>query len=88
MAWTVTIEDGEYLVTDHNGDERARLSGDSISTDDVKDVMHDRASTLKQEAEDAANNGRAPVAIETLAEWMTIIEDMAGDQIELPDGGT
>jgi len=83
--WTVTEQSGEYVVTDHNGDVQTRLTTDSgISTRDVREAMHDRAGTLKEEAQTAAQNGQTEAAVVALVEWMTVVEDMAGDQIQLP----
>lgn len=83
--WRVTEQSGEYVVSDHNGDVQARLATDGgISTRDVRGAMHDRAGTLKEEAQTAAQNGQAATAVVALVEWMTVVEDMAGDKIELP----
>jgi hypothetical protein len=83
--WAVTEQSDEYVVIDHNGTERARFAADGgISTGDVREAMHDRAGGLKEEAQTAAQNGQAAAAIIALVEWMTVVEDMAGDQIELP----
>jgi len=83
--WSVTEQSGEYVVTDHNGDAQARLATDGgISTRDVRGAMHNRAGSLKEEAQTAAQNGQTTAAVVALVEWMTVVEDMAGDQIELP----
>ena len=82
--WTVTETTSGYSIADHNGDERATLSDGSISTGDVRAVMHDRASDLKDKAQTAAQNGQIAAAVPALIEWMTVVEDMAGDQIQLP----
>jgi len=83
--WSVTEQSGEYVITDHNGDPQARLATDGgVSTRDVREAMHGRAATLKGEAQTAAQNGQAEAAVIALVEWMTVVEDMAGDQIQLP----
>ena len=85
MTWTVVEDGGGHSVRDHNGDEQARLPADEgISTDAVRGVMHDRASDLKDKAQTAAQNGQPTAAVSALVEWMTVVEDMAGDQIQLP----
>ena len=84
--WSVVEQDSEYVITDHNGDERGRLpTGDGISTQDVSDVMRERAATLKQETATAARNENVEAALTTMTEWATIIEEMAGEQIEFPE---
>jgi len=83
--WTITEQSGEYVVSDHNGNAQARLATDGgVSTGDVREAMHDRAATLKEEAQTAAQNGQTAAAVIALVEWMTVVEDMAGDQIQLP----
>ena len=83
--WTVTETASGYSIADHNGDERATIeAGGGISTEDVRAVMHDRASDLKDKAQTAVQNDQAAAAVVALVEWMTVVEDMAGDQIELP----
>lgn len=81
--WTVVADGDEYVITDHNDDEQARLPANGgISTDDVKQVMHDRCSELKDQIRQNSDNQPLPVG--DIMEWATIIEDLAGDQIQLP----
>lgn len=83
--WSVSEREGKYVVTDHNGDEQARIPmEDGISTSDVREVMHDRAGTLKSQLSEYSGN--RPVPVGDIIEWMTITEDMAGNNIELPSG--
>lgn len=83
--WTVVVDGEEYSVQDHNDDEQARLSADGgISTDDVKDVMHDRCGTLREDIQ--RGGGNSPIAIDKIMEYFSVLEDMAGENIELPSG--
>lgn len=83
--WSVSEQNGEYIITDHNGTERGRLpADDGISGQDVKDVMRQRSRTLEQKAVGAIANQNVTKGVAVATEWVRIVGDMAGDQIQLP----
>jgi hypothetical protein len=85
--WSVVMDSGEYVVQDHNGDEQARLAADGgVSTSDVKQVMHDRCTALREDIQ--RGGGSSPIAIDKIMEYFAVLEDMAGENIELPSGET
>lgn len=85
--WTVrdSSDGSRYVVEDHNGTVRERLpTGGGVSTQDVKDVMRQRSRTLEKKAIDAIGNQNVTKGVAVATEWVRIVGDMAGDQIQLP----
>ena len=71
-------------VSDHGGNEIHSETRESWSADEAKqvvlDAMHDRCAELRDDLQ--RGGGQAPIDIGKITAYLTIVEDMAGEQIE------
>jgi hypothetical protein len=95
MTWYWDIDNDEtLLVWDHSQDPTTDSPYRRLTSDDeewswvsefppaILGVMHDRAGELRTNAREAAQDRDFQTTLTMLVEWMTIVEDMAGEQIE------
>lgn len=95
MTWHWDIDtDGALLVWDHSQDPTTDSPYRRLMNDDgewswvgefppaILSVMHDRADELRTNVRQAAQDRDSQTTLTMIIEWMTLVEDMAGEQIE------